>query len=276
MRNLILFIIRYHALLLFVLLEFLSFYLIVQHNDRQQKSYLTSSNQLTGSFYKRLSTVKSYVDLRSRNDVLLEENKEIRQRIFDLQILNDSKIEQEFVNDTSNKQRFELLPARVINNSTARVNNYLTIDKGAKEKVELNTGVIGERGIVGIVDNSSANFSTVISLLNTRLSISAMIERNGFFGNLKWDGDNPKYVVLEAIPKHADIALGDKIITSGYSSMFPKGILIGKITEFDVEDGSNFYDIKVRLENDLGSLKHVYIVKDLMKKELTTLESQYN
>lgn len=274
MRNLIAFFVKYHVIVLFIILQIISFNLIVSFNSSQRKAYLSSSSSISGFLFEKKQNIKDYFDLKNQNTTLLNENKRIRSQLFDLQILFESNLENKSIVDSLDKQRYTLIPARIINNSTSLPNNQLTIDKGKAQNVQPHQGVIGDQGIVGVVNKVTNNFSTVISILNSDLPINASIKENGFFGNLVWDSKSPNHMVLKAIPKHAHIEEGYTLITNGYSSKFPTGIEIGTIEEFRVEEGSNFYEIKVRLKNELGNMKYVYIVDDLMKNELDTLVNE--
>jgi len=272
MRNLIAFFVRYHAFLLFIILQVISFNLIVSYNKNQRSAYLSSASSFGGFLLKKKQKIKDYFDLKDQNGILLAENKRIREQLFDLTILNKSKLENIAINDTvDTQQRYVLIPSRVINNSTALANNFITIDGGKEKGVLKGAGVIGDQGVVGVVNKVTNDFSTIISILNGEFKISATIEENGFFGNLEWDVKSPNHMVLSAVAKHAHIEKGYRVVTNGFSSKFPEGIFIGTIDEFSVEDGSNFYNIKIKLTNEMGNLKHVYVVDDLMKNQIDSL-----
>jgi rod shape-determining protein MreC len=171
---------------------------------------------------------------------------------------------------------FRIVEARVINNSIISRNNTLTINRGKSHGITPGMGVIGSNGIVGIIKSASKNFSVVLSLLHSDTRISASIRRNNFFGSLIWTGNNPKIMHLEAIPKHADLVLGDTVQTSGYSHIFPEGIIIGHIHDVSLESGNNFYTIEVALNNDLSNVHYVYVVEMRKLKEIRQLEMGSN
>jgi rod shape-determining protein MreC len=190
MRNFIRFIIRNHFLLLFLLLEIVSFYFIFNYNQYHRKVYLSSSNQVSGYLYERFSSVIQYFELKRTNEELARENAELRNQLdknsFYAPMLPEIEV------DTVAAQQYRYSAARVINNSVNKHFNYLTLNKGRKDGIAPDMGVISSRGLVGVVLNTSENYSTVISVLNTRLRISARLRETGFFGSLYWDAGSYK------------------------------------------------------------------------------------
>lgn len=273
MRNLILFLVRYNAFFLFVLLEIISFSLIVKTgNETQQKVWLSSSNSMTGFFSEKYNNFIQYWNLPEENLKLQKENallkSELRRSKF------NNAIDSGVIYDSLYEQQYNYIPALVINNSVNLQNNYLTLNRGKKHGIETNTGVITSDGIVGIVMNSSQRYSTVLSILHRDTKISAMIQRNGYHGSLVWKDMNPQKMTLDAIPKHADVEVNDTIMTSGYSSIFPKGIMIGVVDTFWFEAGSNFYTIDVKLSADMNKVKSTYVIKDYFREEKKELEKK--
>ena len=161
----------------------------------------------------------------------------------------------------------------MVNNSVNRYNNYLTLNRGNKHGITSNSGVINGSGIVGIVQKTSTNYAAVMSILHRSTKISAKLKKGDYFGSLTWKGENAQEMNLEAIPKHAEVEIGDTITTSGFSSMFPKGLMIGIVESADLVNGSNFYDIKIKLSCDMNNISHVFIVTNLMREEQETLEA---
>jgi rod shape-determining protein MreC len=169
--------------------------------------------------------------------------------------------------------QYYYIPSRVVHNSVYRQYNYLTLDKGKKEGVFGNMGVISDQGLVGIVYESSNNFSTVIPIINRDFRLSVKIKSNDYAGILQWGGESPLYAMLTEIPFHVDISEGDTIVTSGFSAIFPEGIRVGEIESFSLEQG-NFYDIRIRLYNDFQRLYLVNIIKNYRQEEQLNLENQ--
>jgi rod shape-determining protein MreC len=177
------------------------------------------------------------------------------------------------VNDTIYKQQYEYIPAIVVNNSITKRNNYITLNRGSDHGIVPEMGVISESGIVGIVMNVSEHYCTVLSLLNNNCKISAKIKKNGAFGSLVWDGNDPRYARLLDVNKHVPITGNDEIITSNFSTIFPEGIPIGRIYSHSLDAGYNFHTIKVELNTDFGTVSSVYIIRNLIKNEQLNLEN---
>ncbi|WP_016778338.1 rod shape-determining protein MreC [Anaerophaga thermohalophila] len=270
MRNFFRFIIRYHFLLLFLLLEIISFSFIFNYNQYHRNFYLSSSNKISGFFYEQFSSVVEYFRLRKTNEELLRENSELRNQLEKTDFLSTTATR--FYIDSIGSQRYRYTPAKVINNSVNKHFNYLTLNKGADDGILPDMGVISSRGLVGVVLNTSDSYSTVISLLNTRLQISARLRDTGFFGSLGWEGLNYRYATLSGIPAHASPSVGDAVVTSGYSSIFPENILIGTIDEISINQGEGFYDIRVLLSVDFKQLQYVHVVKKTGAEEQRELE----
>lgn len=271
MRNLFLFLVRYNAFFLFVLLEIISFSLIVENGTASQKNILFSSaNGITGSFMDKYNNFILYWNLPEENEKLAKENAQLKAHLRRDKL--NHQIDTVMPYDSLYERQYGYIAALVINNSVNLQNNYLTLNRGKKHGIEPNSGVISSEGIVGIVRNTSYRYSTVLSLLHRNTKISAMIKRNQYHGSLVWKNTNPQNMTLEAIPKHADVEINDTIITSGYSSIFPEGLMVGVVDTFWKEAGSNFYTIDVRLSADLNKTRNVYVIKDYLKKEQLELE----
>jgi rod shape-determining protein MreC len=269
MRNLFLFIWRNNFFFLFILLEVAAFSLIIRHNKFHNTGFFNSSNALTGNIYQYYNNVASYLDLKKQNELLVAENARL------LSDAEESFIEIEntvFIAHDSLRRKFEYREAKAINNSINRRNNYITLDKGSLHGIEPMMGVIAPDGVVGIVKDVSENFCSVISILNKNTIISSKLKKTGYLGSLQWEGGDPTMAVLLDIPKHAKLAVGDTIVSSGASAIFPEGVMVGTIADFKLKDGDNFYKITINLSTDFGKLGYVYVVKNLMSQEQKELE----
>jgi rod shape-determining protein MreC len=271
MRNFFRFIIRYHFLLLFLLLEVISFSLIFNFNHYHRSVYLSSCNKISGYLYEHYSSIIQYFQLKKINEELALENSELRNRLE--KITHSPPVITRFTIDTIGNQHYRYIPARVINNSVNKHFNYLTLNKGTADGIKPDMGVISPRGLVGVVLNASNHYATVISLLNARLHISARIRESGFFGSLNWEGVNYRYAKLSGIPAHAAPSVGDAVVTSGYSAIFPEDILIGTIDQISIDPGESFYDIKVLLSVDFKQLQYVHVVEKVGVEEQRELEN---
>ena len=272
MQNLIQFLLRNGVLFLFLLLETICLFLVVKTNDRQEEIFFTSSNLIAGRLNDRVDQIVDYWRLTEKVDSLAGENARLRKRIYDSQGAGISSGQPG--SDSTMASQFEVIPCRVINNSISSIKNYITLDKGSDDGIEPGMGVVDNHGIVGIVSNTSKRFSRVISILHSDAMISAAIRRNQYFGSLVWHGFNPRKMVLEAVPKHAEIFVGDTVETSGYSKVFPKGLMVGTVEKFNIEKGSNFYTVDVVLNNDISNLQQVYVIRNTLRMEQEQLEKE--
>lgn len=271
MRSLFNFLLRIHFLLLFILIEVFSITLLVNNNSFHRARFVNFTRQLAGTLYDKTSSFKEYLSLAEENKRLAEENNRL------LNIIESTYKSDEIffrsINDTIYNQRYKYTRARIINNSINKKHNFLTLNKGSLQGLTPEMAVVSEGNIVGVVKGVSKNYATVISLLNLDLRISSKVKKNGYFGSLNWNGEDYRTATLHEIPLHADIQVGDTIITSGFSSIFPEGIMIGFIEDFEEKSGS-FYEIEVRLSTDFKKLNNVNVIGNLLQTEKIELENQ--
>jgi len=269
MRNLLRFIITYHFFFLFLLLETVSVILIVQQNKYQRAQFLSFSKSLQGSYYETSGGIREYLSLRQTNRDLYRENTLIRNRMD--RLVRNQEIGYTGGYDSIPHRQYSYIPARVINNSVNKQFNFITLNKGSFHGIEPEMAVISPNGVVGVVYATSGNYSTVIPMINRNFRLSAKILKNDYFGSLSWAGSGYGEAILEEIPYHVEIQTGDTIVTSGYSAIFPEGIMIGSITEFEAREG-NFYTIEVDIAVDYKNLLHVNVIRNLLLDEQRELE----
>jgi len=271
MRSLFRFLLRNYFVMMFLALEAISFSLMVSLNNYQRVAFVNSSNDIVGTLYERFSHFDDYFSLSRTNARLAAENASLRKQL-EFRIRNQEKYP---VNrpDTVDAPAYYFASAKVISNSVNKQFNYITLNKGSRQGIKPDMGIISADGVVGVITNVSPNYSTGLSILNKRLSIPAKINKNNYFGALVWDGEHSNTADLKEIPFHIMVNVGDTVVTSGYSSIFPEGIMIGTISKFDVESGTNFYNIKVDLSTNFRTLKYVEVVKNTKQDELKRLES---
>jgi len=271
MRSLFRFLLRNYFVMMFLALEAISFSLMVSLNNYQRVAFVNSSNDLVGTLYERFSHLDDYFSLSRTNARLAAENASLRKQL-QFRIVNQEKYP---VNrpDTVDAPAYYFASAKVISNSVNKQFNYITLNKGSRQGIKPDMGIISADGVVGVITNVSQNYSTGLSILNKRLSIPAKINKNNYFGALVWDGEHSNTADLKEIPFHIIVNVGDTVVTSGYSSIFPEGIMIGTISKFDVEGGTNFYNIKVELSTNFRTLKYVEVVKNTKQAELKKLET---
>jgi rod shape-determining protein MreC len=261
MNNLLQFVIRYSAFLLFLFLEAIALVFVVKYNENQKAIFLHSSSLFSGKAYQMADNIYQYNRLQLIADSLAAENAKLREDVFNLERSVQRLIPADKPLDSCILESYNLIPAQIINNSINQRNNHFTIDKGRADGIKTGMGIITRQGIAGIVDEVGERYSTSISILHSAVQISAAIRRNGYFGSLVWKEMDPAHMILEAVPRQADILVGDTIITSGYSYKFPKGIFIGTVERFWTEGGSNYYTIEVRLHENLARMDRVNAVE---------------
>ncbi|MEE9373669.1 MAG: rod shape-determining protein MreC [Saprospiraceae bacterium] len=246
-------------------MESISLFLIIRFNQGQNEIFLHSSNQIVSDIVRQQARIKQSLDLKTQNDDLLAQNAKLIEELINEKI--------KATRDSSDiEKKYEVIPSSIINSTIHTLNNYLTLDKGVKDGITKSMGVIGNVGIVGVINQTSVQYSTVISMLNVNLRIAVAIENKDYYGFLTWSGENYLEFKLQGIPKHANIAIGDEIITSGHSSIFPQGLKMGKIESYKLIPGGAFYDILVRYHLDLTKARLVYIIKNNDFSEISTLE----
>jgi rod shape-determining protein MreC len=270
MRTLLRFFQKYSNLLLFLLLEIVAIVLISQGSSYQRSKLIGFNRQLTGYIYSQVDGAKEYFSLKEANQQLSDENLKLRNK---LDVITSQLDSATVISEIKGGQRYFFIQSRIVHNSTYKQYNYLTLNKGKKQGVFRDMGVISKQGLVGIVLESSANFATVIPLINRDFRLSAKIKSNNYSGILHWDGISPRFAMLNEIPFHVELTAGDTIITSGFSSIFPEGIEVGKIESFTLEKG-NFYDIRIELFTDFQQLYHVNVIRNYRQVEQLNLENQ--
>lgn len=272
MRNLILFFQRYYVFFLFLFLFALSLTILISNNNYQRASFLNASNMVSGTIYDGVSEVRSFFNLAKENNRLRQENADLKSILRSSYYVDT--ITAVTISDSIYKQRYNYIPAMVINNSIDRRFNYLTLNRGSIHGVTKHQGVICDQGIVGIVIHVSDHYCTVMSLLNRKMNVSPKIDSSNYFGTLRWDAADIRYAQLTEINRFAEVSIGQKVYTSGFSANFPENVMIGTISSAEIREGGNFYDIEVELSTNFANLTSVYIVQNLFKEELEKLNSE--
>lgn len=266
MRNLLDFLKNYYHWFLFILLEAVSGVLLFRYNSYQNSAWLSSASLAVGKVYEMESGLTTFFTMSRANEELT-----LRNFYLERQLAQMRRLYMEATQDTTVKERqelqmlskYRLIPAKVVSNSLNQRENLITIDKGSSDGVEVDMGVASGNGVVGVVYLTSAHYSVVIPVLNTAMSrISCAIRGRNYFGYLSWDGRDPAVAFVEDIPRHAHFKRGEWIETSGYSSIFPPGVLVGQIEKvFNSADGLS-YKLQVRLSTDFGCLRDVCVISD--------------
>ncbi|MCB0465340.1 MAG: rod shape-determining protein MreC, partial [Aequorivita sp.] len=254
--------------LLFAVLFAVSVALTIQTHNYHNNKFISSANYITGGIYTFRNNIANYFSLGKENKALLQENLMLRKKLDQYK----ETVTFKKLDSTVIPNKYDYFSARVINNNYSKTKNQLTIDKGRKDSIKIDLGVISSKGIVGIVSQVSESYATVQSILNTQSRINAKLKNSGDFGSLKWDTKNPNIVQLIDIPRIAKIKVGDTIVTGGRSTIFPEGILIGTIKDFHLDNDNNYYFVNIDLFNDMTSLEYVYLIENNEAKEILELE----
>ncbi len=263
----------YRAFLLLFTIEVLCIWLLVKNNPYHSAAYFHTSQSLVGSIYEKRANISQYFNLPNVNEGLANDNAQLRALLSKSQvpIIVNSKLD-----STMNSHidyEYKYLSAKVINNSTRFMHNFITINKGTTNGVEPGMGVVSALGIIGKVMSVSENFATVSSQLNTDVFVSAYINSSSTFCSINWDGRDILKSKLLFVPRHIELQKGDTIVTSGYNSIFPRDIIIGFIDDYSLVENASFYNIDINLSNDFSNLAYVYVIKNPLKGEKINLEN---
>jgi len=262
---------QYRVFLLFLFLESISFWMIVQANHYQNAVFLNSSDRYVGTMLQFTSDIGGYFRLGSVNRKLAQENIRLRKTVDELtQKVKKTNIEQ--IVDSIIVRQYDYLLAEVVNNSTHKSKNYITINKGSKDGLAKDMAVISPTGVVGHITVVNRNFSSVVSLLHSKTEMSAQIKRNGELGTIKWNGKTPKFAQLHNIPTHVKVQVGDTICTSGYNGIFPPRITVGVVRKIRQKPEQTQYELDIELSTRFNSIDFVYVVKNILKIEQDSLQ----
>lgn len=270
MRNLLAFLAKYNHWFVFILLEVISFALLFRYNSFQGSVFFSSANAVAGKIYEYRSDVTTFFSMSQNNKRLTERNLMLEQEVKTLSQYIARNNGDSLVLDKYQKQMlkdFRLIPAKVISSSLDKEDNLITLDKGKADGIHEDMGVACGMGIVGVVYMASDHYSIVIPVINKNSNISVTIKKRGYFGFLHWKGGPADIAYIDDVPRHAKFALGDYVVTNGYSSIFPPGIMVGKILHvFNSSDGLS-YRVQLRLATDFGNLRHVCVIDNTPLKD---------
>ena len=270
MKEIIKLILIYHFTIIFILLEIVSFSLIIRHNEYQRAIFSESASTLFGNISSTITSIKDYFRLKEMNESLANENILLKNRLEKYEFLRDTIIHGTVVQDSI--PVYEYIGAKQVNATYNRTKNYITLNQGRKNGLQKEMAVCTPEGIVGLIQDLSDHFAVVIPLINVDSRISAKIKKNNYYGSLQWDGNDYAYSYLNDIPYHVEVNAGDTIVTSGLSKIFPEGIVVGYVESVDKET-ANFLKIKVKLAVDFKRINHVYVILNNKKNEQTSLEA---
>lgn len=275
MRNLIDFILSHYHWFIFIALEAVSIVLLFNYNSYQGSVWVSSANSMAGLVYEGEAKIQSFFSLTRLNEQLSRRNVYLEQQVKELSAaLERDGMDSTTLSALSNPTPYKLIPAQVVSNTVHKKDNLMTINKGEADGVRKDMGVVSGHGVVGIVYMAGRHYSVVIPALSSQSSISCKIERRGYFGYLHWEGGYSNLAYVDDIPRYARFKLYERVVTSGYSSVFPEGVAVGKILHvYNSSDGVS-YRLQVQLYTDFANLRDVYVVDNsAMREQLDVLRA---
>lgn len=279
MRNLIDFLIKYSTWFVFAFYVIVSCIFLFDKNPYQHHIYMTSAGRLTAGIYDLSHNITSYFNLRETNEELQIQNARLEEELLGMKAtlqLYQEKYYADTMIAPEALRPYTFVIASVINNSIHRPYNYITINKGTKDGIRPEMGVVDQNGIVGVVNIVGDSYSRLISLLNPNFRLSCKVKGNEAFGSLVWDGKDPQIALLEELPRHTVYNTGDTVVTSGYSAMFPEGIPVGIVTGSEKTIDDNFYTLRVRLLTDFSRLSTVRVISSDISDSIKQVEIDEN
>lgn len=276
MKGLLEFLYKHNHWLLFILLEGISLVMLFSLNDYQGSVWLTSANTATGSVLEVKQRVMGYFGLQSENERLAEQNAQLTAQVFGLQQALDSTALVRLTAETVGQWPFGVVPATVVENSTGKLNNYVTINKGTADGLRPDMGVISSDGVVGVTFRCSRHYSLVLPILNGKSNISCKVRPGESFGYLEWLGGDTRTAQLRDVPRYADISVGDTVVTSGHSAFFPEGLMVGVIRDFEPSADNLSNNIYVQLSTPFAHLRHVFVIQNAGADERQELRDMVN
>lgn len=274
MEQLFAFIAQSRNFILFVLLEVMCFYFIINTNNYWSASFFNTSNRYAAQLLTWSNTAREYTSLRQVNADLAAENLRLRTQLTQRQQERSPTAPPLYKSDSIFATRFKFTIGKVINNTTTLANNYLTIDKGTADGIKPGMGVISPTGIVGRVRFCNEHFSVITSILHSEFRVSANLLKANEIGTARWMGSDPTRMTLLDISRYKPVSKGDSVVTSNQNSVFPPGILIGRVRTIGVQANQTFHDLTIDLSTNFGNLSYVYVVQNSLASQQEQLEKQ--
>lgn len=272
MHNLIAFFKRFGVFLFFLILQLFSLNIYINYLSYPKNQYLTTAYLITGRILEIENDLTKHFNLSKNNLALQKENIRLRSKLKESLYQVEGKLFK--VDDTLYKQQYSYLPATVINSSVNKRNNYFTLNIGQKQGVNKGQGVFSDKGVIGIIHNSSEHYSVVKTILTKDINIDVSIEPKGLFGLLKWNGNDAKRGSIYGVSNDLGVKKWSKVITKGGSGIFPRGLVIGVVEKVKPIAGEPQWEIIVKFQENFRTLQRVYVVKNLLLKEQKKIENQ--
>ncbi|SEB67412.1 rod shape-determining protein MreC [Tenacibaculum sp. MAR_2009_124] len=273
MQQLIYFLQKYKYFLYFLFLEIAAVALIINNHSFHKSKFINSANVISGDLLDRANNISQYLQLKTENDILLQENTILKNKLEQLYTAIDTSQLKTVIDSIQYKQKYQYISGKIIDNNYHTPYNFITINRGKNENVSHEMAVVNSKGIIGITENVSGNYARVQSILNKNSKINARLKNSRHFGTLEWNGENIHIVQLSDIPRQTVLTIGDTIITGGKSSIFPEGLPIGTVESIP-EKISAINTIEIKLFNDMTNIGSVNIITNFHKTEINELNKQ--
>lgn len=271
MQNLIQFLRNNFHVFLFLFLQMLSLIALIRFNNYHQSVFFNTASAFNGNILEKRNELLSYFNLRDKNDALRKENIKLRTAGTENFLF--------FSSDTflfKNREgvvQFSYIPAKVINNSIKHPKNYFTVNRGREHGIYRGMGVMAPTGVAGVIVEVSEHFSVAMSILNKDFKLTPKINKVVHYGNVAWNGDDPRYVQIHKISDYYEVLEGQEVSTTSFAHFFPRDIAIGRIKSSKKSGDGKYLDIDVELATDMSQLSTVYLIKNIYKQELDSLEN---
>ena len=261
MRNLLQFLARYSNFLIFLILEVVAFILITTTHQYQHSAVWSSANRVVAGIENTVTTIENYFQLQQENERLVEENARLKNLLIEQSNLLETIAETDSQYVYSHLD-WEYTPAKVVHITTHKQHNYLTINKGLRDSIEVDMGVVSQDGVVGIVSAVGERYSLVVPIIHVGMNLSCRLKTNNYIGRTQWNGMRYDEVALEDISRHVAIAEGDTVVTSGLTNVFPEGILVGTVMKTDITESDNYHRTTLKIATDYKTVKYVQVIRN--------------
>ena len=259
MKNLLQFLTRYGNFLIFLILEVVAFILITKNHHYQKSAICSSANTIVAGVNNIQTTIGEYFRLRQDNKILAEENAQLKNQLM----LYANTLEQTTEQDSTyiySHLDWEYIPAKVVDVTTHKQHNYITINKGTRDGIQADMGVVGNGGVVGIVSAVGEKYALIVPIIHTEMNLSCRIKKNDYVGRTQWQGTNYQQVELKDISRHVSVEKGDTVVTSGLTSIFPEGIMVGVVEETRLQESDNYHHTTLHIATDYKKIKYVQVL----------------
>ena len=261
MRNLLQFIARYSNFLIFLILEVVAFILITTTHQYQNSAVWSSANRFAAGTENMMTTIGDYFCLQQENQRLAEENAQLKNLLMEQANQLEAILERDSQYVYAQLD-WDYIPAKVVHITTHKQHNYLTINKGLRDSIQVDMGVVGKDGVVGIVSAVGEKYSLVVPIIHVGMNLSCRLQNNNYIARTQWNGMRHDEVTLQDVSRHVTINMGDTVVTSGLTNVFPEGIIVGIVAETEITENDNYHRTKLHIATDYKTIKYVQVIRN--------------